>query len=454
MATNLSRKLHRPISVWTYIGTALLALGAATARAQPSGAQVNLNVALGSPVVLAGAKQSAVVKVSLTGAEVKSEGERTPVNVAIVLDRSGSMAGAKIEHAKQAAAMAVERLNANDVAAIVTYDDVVKVIVPATRVADKAVFKRAIARIQPGGSTALFAGVAKGAKELEKFLQRERVNRVILLSDGLANVGPSSPDELGQLGASLAKEGISVSTIGLGLGYNEDLMTRLAGMSDGSHAFVEHPQELARIFDAEFGDVLSVVAQEVKINIRCADSIKPVRVLGRDAEIAGQNVTLNMNQLYGAQEKFVLLEVEVPPGSAGQRLEVAKVDVAYFNTATKQTERMNNQVALSYSDSQDKVLQATNKKVMTDTAEQVANSISREAIKLKDEGKLNEARSKLDEGAKYLEKNAQQYQDPKLGKLSSEFKKDSAVLDDEQQWNRNRKSIVKRQYSTEKQQKY
>jgi Ca-activated chloride channel family protein len=429
---------------------ALLASAALAAHAQP----VQLNVALGSPLVLAGAKQTAVVKVALTGAEAQSQGERTPVNVAIVLDRSGSMAGEKIVHAKQAAAMAVERLNASDVASVITYDDVVKVVVPATKVADKSVFRRAIARIQPGGSTALFAGVAKGATEVEKYLQRERVNRVILLSDGLANVGPSSPEELGSLGASLAKQGISVTTIGLGLGYNEDLMARLAGMSDGSHAFVEHPQELARIFDAEFGDVLSVIAQEVKINIRCADGIKPLRVLGREADIAGQNVVLGMNQLYGAQEKFVLLEVEVPAGQAGQQRAVAEVDVAYFNTGTRQTERLANKVALSYSESADKVARATDKKVMADTVEQVANTISKEAVKLKDEGKITEARSKLEEGAKYLEQNAQQYQDPKLGRLSSEFKKDSAELDDEKEWNRKRKSMVKRQYSTEKQQKF
>lgn len=431
------------------IGTTMMML-CGFAQAQ----QVDLQVGLGTPVVLAGAKQTAVVKVALTGFDVQDEKERTPVNVAIVLDRSGSMGGDKIEHAKQAAIMAVERLNAEDIASVVTYDDVVKVIVPATKVANKDAFRRAIARVQVGGSTALFAGVSKGAKEVEKFLSRNRVNRVILLSDGLANVGPSSPSELGQLGASLAKQGISVSTIGLGLGYNEDLMAQLAGMSDGSHAFVEHPEQLAKVFDAEFGDVLSVVAQEVKINIRCADGIKPLRVLGREADVIGQNVTLNMNQLYGQQEKFVLLEVEVPPGQVGQKLWVADVDVGYFNTVTRKNDRLANKVALSYSDSPNKVAESTDKKVMAATAQQVANTISKEAVKLKDAGKLKEARSKLEEGAKYLESNAQQYEAPELDSLSKEFKKDAADLDNEQEWNRKRKSMVKRQYSTEKQQKY
>ena len=256
------------------------------------------------------------------------------------------------------------------------------------------------------------------------------------------------------MGASLAKEGISVTTIGLGLGYNEDLMARLAGMSDGSHAFVENPEELAKVFDAEFGDVLSVVAQEVQIKIHCAEGIKPLRVVGREADIAGQNVTLNLNQLYGLQEKFVLLEVEVPSGQAGKTQAVADVDVAYFNTATRQPNKLANKVAVSFSDSRDKVAGATDSKVMAATVEQVANTISKEAVKLKDEGKVVEAKRKLEEGAKYLEQNAQLYNAPKLGNLSKDFKKDADDLSDEKEWNRNRKSLTKRQYSTEKQQKY
>src|SRR5690606_13622280 len=127
------------------------------------------------------------------------------------------------------------------------------------------------------------------------FMEHGLVNRVVLLSDGLANVGPSSPGELADLGQSLGRDGIAVSTIGLGLDYNEDLMTRLASASDGNHMFAERPSDLEEAFGREFGDVLAVVAQRVNIRIECADSIRPVRVLGRDANISGQNVSLSMN---------------------------------------------------------------------------------------------------------------------------------------------------------------
>lgn len=116
----------------------------------------------------------------------------------------------------------------------------------------------------------------------KKFLDRNKVNRVILLSDGMANIGPSKPHELAELGRALIKQGIGVSTIGLGLGYNEDLMTQLAGHSDGNHYFVEDADKLSKVFDSELGDIFSVVAQDIDINIICKDGVKPLRILGRD----------------------------------------------------------------------------------------------------------------------------------------------------------------------------
>jgi len=98
----------------------------------------------------------------------------------------------------------------------------------------------------------LFAGVASGAAEVRKFLERGAVNRVILLSDGQAYIGPSSPMELADLGRSLGKESISVSTLGVGPGYNEDLMMQLAAASSGNHVFVEVEASLVAIFNREF----------------------------------------------------------------------------------------------------------------------------------------------------------------------------------------------------------
>jgi Ca-activated chloride channel family protein len=252
--------------------------------------ELHLSVDMEHPVLSAGPRQITYLKVGLTGFEWKKDAERPPLNVALVLDRSGSMEGEKLERAKDAAKMAVEFLSPRDILSIVTYESEVDVLLPATRVSDKRRIMRAIDGIYSAGNTALFAGVSKGAHELKKFIDRGRVNRVILLSDGLANVGPDSTDDLVDLGSGLRREGISVSTIGLGLDYNEDLMSSLAQASDGNHAFVREPADLTRIFDLEFKDAFEVVAKDVELVITCSRGIRPIRVLNREGEIDGNEI--------------------------------------------------------------------------------------------------------------------------------------------------------------------
>lgn len=415
--------------------------------------RVTFNAELGTPVVRANQIQKTYMKISLTGFEIQRQ-QRTPVNIALVLDQSGSMSGEKIARARDAAMMVVDFLEPDDIVSVVTYDDTVNVVVPATRISDKQMIKNRIRSIRSGGSTALFAGVVKGADEVRKFFSRQRVNRVILLSDGLANVGPSSTQELGELGMSLGRDAISVTTIGLGLGYNEDLMTQLASYSDGNHAFVENAYDLNRVFESEFGDVLSVVAQEVYVEIHCAPGIRPVRVLGRDAKIVGQTIYTRLNQLYSKQEKYFLVEVEVPAGIEGRTKDVASVDVSYLNLKTQQKDKMQRSVAVSYSDSEEKVKGAQREEVMEKAVIQVANETSKQAVKLRDEGKVQQAKQLLESNAEFLSRGASDYDSQALKDLEQQTLEDAEKLDDAKEWNRTRKSLKSRQYKLKTQQSY
>jgi Ca-activated chloride channel family protein len=415
--------------------------------------QVRLDVSLANPVLLAGKKQTTYLKVGLTGFEMNGEAKRTPANIAIVIDRSGSMQGDKIKQAKEAARMAVNRLNANDIVSIIAYDDTVTVLVPATKASDRSAILAGIDRIEAGGSTALFAGVSKGAQEVRKFLARDRVNRVILLSDGLANVGPDTPGALGDLGSSLVKEGISVTTLGLGLGYNEDLMSQLAQRSDGNHAFVEHSKDLVKIFNSEFGDVLSVVAQEVVVTIDCGKGVRPVKVLGRQADIAGQTVVAALNQIYSNQEKYLMLEVEIPKGEANSSQEVAKVKVSYANMDTKTTDKLTSAVAVRFSESQQQVVEQRDKIVLEAATMQVATARNEMAIKLRDEGKVEEAQKLLIFNGQYLEQQAGDLQSEELQSYGVENFKDSKNLD-ASSWGSRRKAMRSNQYKNKTQQSY
>ncbi|MCX4027026.1 VWA domain-containing protein [Endozoicomonas sp. SM1973] len=433
------------------VSSFMLVVSVASAKVNP----VNLSVDLATPVLEADKAQKAFVKISLTGIKQNKDiAKRTPTNIAIVLDKSGSMQGNKIRHAREAAIMAINQLGRDDIVSVVTYDTTVSVVVPATKVTNKANIANMIRQVQANGSTALFAGVSKGADEIRKFISANRVNRVILLSDGLANVGPQSPSELGQLGASLAKEGISVTTIGLGLGYNEDLMTQLAGFSDGNHAFVENAQDLAKIFQSEFGDVLSVIAQGVNIEIHCTNGVRPIRILGREGEVIGNKVRTRLNQLYSTQEKYLILEVEVPPGKSGQQKDIASVQVSYNNMLNKKQEALSGLAVASFSKSKQEVTKSINKDVYEDSVEQVANEATQQAIRLRDEGNIPAAKAALKQSADYLAEESKVVKSEKLKKQQEEVLEDAAALESEADWNKNRKLLKEKQYKRAKQQSY
>ena len=429
----------------------LAALLAAFAPWAARADQVKLNVALAKPFLLAGQKQTTYLKVGLTGFALKNKEERTPVNVAIVIDKSGSMSGEKIRKAKEAALMAIDRLTRRDIVSVVAYNHTVEVLLPATKVTDRAAIRAAISRLTAGGNTALFAGVSKGGEEVRKFLDKNRVNRIVLLSDGLANVGPSSPAELGDLGGSLIKEGISVTTIGLGLGYNEDLMTQLARRSDGNHGFVKEPADLAKIFKFEFGDVLSVVAKEVAVTIRCAEGIRPVRLLGRKGEIVGQEVTAAINQLYSEQEKYVLLEVEVPPGEEKDVRDVATVNVSYLNMQTKTNDKLTSRMAVRFTKAEKAVKENANKDVLVSAVELVANETNKRATALRDQGNIEEARQALITNSEFIADNNVDLQSPKLDRLYDINAGDAGNLDPAK-WAERRKSMRRIQHQLDAQQ--
>ncbi|MCG8428647.1 MAG: VWA domain-containing protein [Chromatiales bacterium] len=435
----------------------LAAAGLLIAAAPLQAKQIDLRAELGTPVIEAGAKRTAFLKVSLTGFELQGGRDRTPANIAIVLDQSGSMRGEKLQRAKEAAIMALDLLDERDIVSVISYDTTVRVLVPATRVSNKSAIRSAIRQMRADGSTALFAGVSKGAREVRKFMDRERVNRVILLSDGQANVGPKSPTELGELGMSLGKEGISVTTIGLGAGYNEDLMANLAGYSDGNHAFVDNAEDLARIFRYEFGDVLSVVAQDLIIRIELLDGVRPLRLLGRESEIIGSTVTTRLNQLYSDQEKYVILEVEVPEGLEGEQRQLADVRVSYRNMANQQSEKLDDRVSIAYSASQQEVAQARAPSVLSTATQQVANEASKKALELRDQGRKEEARKVLKESASYVRQQADLIggdEGVSLESFSDEVEQEAEAVVESKDWNRARKAIKAKQYKLEKQQTY
>lgn len=415
-------------------------------------ARVTCRVETEKSVLFAGPSQNVVLKVTLDAPSVPSHILRPPVNLSIVLDRSGSMEGEKIEQAKAAAIEAVQRLGTADVFSLVVYDSNVQTVIPAQRVQN---VDRIIARIKgiyPGGSTALFGGVSQGASEIRKNLTSEYVHRIILLSDGLANVGPRSPEELGRLGAALIKENISVTTIGVGIDYNEDLMTRLSQKSDGNAYFVESSVDLPRIFSAELGDVLNVVAKKVDIIISLPEGVEPVSIIGREGRIKDRTIELSMNQLYGNQEKYALVEVKIPPSEIDAEMEVASAKVQYENPFTRKSEVVYGKSVATFSRDPQLVKESTNIEVVRDYQLNLNALEQEKAISLSDKGQKKEAVQALKQSAEKMKQYAAEYDDQILLEEAKNMEDQAEVIEKEGMNKKNRKVLRTKSYQLKNQQ--
>jgi Ca-activated chloride channel homolog len=386
---------HRTLAALIIASAGLLGSPAASANSN-----LTLDARLAQPVMKTDSAQKNYLRVSLGGCQPEPNQNRTPVNVAFVIDRSGSMSGDRIAQAREAAIMAIGRLGPEDIVSVIAFDTRAEVLIPAQKLTHPNYFIDQIRRIGIGGSTAIADGVLKGRGEVVTYMDPRRLNRIVLLSDGQANVGPSRVEDFVRLGKGLLAERISVSTIGLGLDYNEDLMLQLALASDGNHAFARDPSDLITIFNREFNDVLASCAQTVSIDIDLKPGVRAVKALSRDATIAANKAQFRMNQVYAGAEHYVLLEVEFDKEAAvGGEQELGVVKVAYTNARSGNAETVDTPIRARFSASEAEVQAGADAKVQEAVLEQVARARAREAVALRDKGQFEEARKLLQQNA-------------------------------------------------------
>ena len=288
-----------------------------------------------------------------------SGAKRPPLNLAIVIDRSGSMAGDKIVKAKNAARRLVDRLDQNDRVAIVSYGSDVKVDFasgPANS-GNRAQMHYAIDNIVQSGGTNLSGGFERGLTEVMRWGNTGAVNRVILMSDGNANIGVVSSDGLENLSRDALKRGVSVSTIGVGLDYNEDVMTRMANVGAGNYYFVDNSMAIAAAFDKEIKSLSSTVARNTALVIDLAEGVELSELFGFPYQQVDDKIMISLAEFYSEQSKNVLLKLKA------DTLEVGKdklMNVSLSYTDVVQSDNQANQsVALDIAVTEDAALVAT-----------------------------------------------------------------------------------------------
>jgi len=395
---------------------------------------------LSHPYMELNKEQTIFLKIGLKGKTIKPSTERAPMNIALVLDKSGSMNGQKMQDVKRASKMLIDRLGPRDVLSVIVYDNSAKVLVSATQLTNPESIKSRIDSIYADGGTALYDGVTLGSRELRRFISDNKVNRVLLLSDGMANVGPSEPHELAQLGKTLAQEGVSVSTIGLGLGYNEDLMDQLAASSDGFHQFAQETHDLSKAFDWQFGKLASIVANDTKVTMNFPRHVQPIRVLGRDGQVKGNSVKVSLNQVFSSHEVYVLVEAKVMFFyDEKDILPLADVHVTYHDLGQQTYNTHTDKIVANLTTDQNIVNSARDMDVIIAATEQTAALEHAEIIKLRDQGKSKEAETRLEVLSLKVNQASEELNSGKLTRYGEILKRQLDDVKNGLDWNKTRK---------------
>lgn len=254
-----------------------------------------------------------------------------PLNLALVLDRSGSMAGQKIRDLRQAARLTLDRLSPDDLLSIVLFDDHVDVLVAARPVADKAGLLAQIDRIDERGGTQMSLGLQAGLAQLQTGAGADRVSRLVLLTDGETWDDEGRCRELAQ---AAGQQGIPITALGLGDEWNQALLTDLAGLSGGEWEFIDTPDRILEAFQHVVTTMQRTLVTNANLILRLVSGVRPrgvwrVRPLidRLSARAAGErDVQVALGDLQH-EGQSVLVELSLPPRGPGDyRLAQAEVN--------------------------------------------------------------------------------------------------------------------------------
>ncbi|MBP6011244.1 MAG: VWA domain-containing protein [Alphaproteobacteria bacterium] len=401
--------------------SAALLAGAATFPATAANDPLRGSVQLDQPTVLGGGNTVVYAVVNFEGIDVDPgvTKERPPLNLSLVLDRSGSMEDeGKIEYLRRAAKLAVDRLGPKDTLSIVEYDDQITLMWPARRVKNTGEVKRMIDGLDPRGSTNLTGGMLRGVDEAKKALdgpadEDGTITRVILMSDGLANTGITDRAEIARLVRGAKSDGIRISAMGLGRDYDEDLMQAVAENGGGRYYYIERPTQMARVFQEELGSLFETCARDVEIRFSGTAVIRKAEVVGYDDATGTKDTKRGLDDVFEGEKRSVLLRLEVATPSSGH-VDLGQVTVNYKTAKGGEAKSFNQALAVDVTNDKAAVARARNKDASAQAALAESDRIQAEQVKLVQAGKHDEAKRNMAALAKDLEEKNRSLNDERL----------------------------------------
>jgi len=248
--------------------------------------------------------------------------ERLPIDLALVLDRSGSMAGEKLALVKQAILEAVEHLGPEDTFSVVMFESAVQeLVMPTPGTADsRQRLAAALREVQAGGGTNLHGGWLTGCEHLGTLMRWEgipHVHRTVVLTDGLANVGITDPHALTVQADALRQRGITTSTMGVGFGFNEVLLSSMAEAGGGTFAYISRPHELMEFFHREVCGLLDVALPQPRLTLTLPPGMHATLVNPFPVRQDGMDLVIDLRDLTAMDTLTLVLDATLAPGEPG-----------------------------------------------------------------------------------------------------------------------------------------
>lgn len=304
-----------------------------------------------SPMPVTGAAQLAYLLVE--AAPAAPPALAVPLNFCLVLDRSGSMQGAKLQSMKEATKRLIESLTPQDIVSIVIFDDTVQTLVPATLAADRAALHAAVDQIVESGGTAMSLGMQAGQVELQKYAGPDRFSAMLILTDGQT----WGDEELCRtLAQSLAQAGVRITALGLGAEWNEKLLDDLADATGGNSDYVADPDQILGFFQRAVHSAQGTAATEARLLLRLVRETTPRAVYRVTPTIANlgyqpigdSEVAVKLGDLVYGQVNSVVLELMLPPRAAGQ-YRIAQAELHYTPLGQNGEQILKQDILLSFS---------------------------------------------------------------------------------------------------------
>ncbi len=392
----------KTVRIRKMIGALAVALMMPAFGGPPAGAaSLSMDVRPENRTILIPGPGDGTVQIQVIAPDPPVRDDRPKVNLALVIDRSGSMSGArKLDFVKTAAHQLVDMMGPEDILSIVTYDDRVTVPWPASRVdGNRDILHRVIAAIYPGGSTFLSGGLEEGFRQARAGRRRGYVNRVLLLSDGLANVGVIHRGALREMAAGMARQSVSVSTFGVGNDFDEELLAGAASAGGGNYRYLGDPEGIVAALSGELRTASRTVAAEVEIVIRLRRDCRFGSALGREWRPEGDAYVIRLGDLPAGERRTVFANLNVAGDRPGMR-EVGEVALRFRDPVTGRTvTTAPKSVSLELVRDERIHREGFDRSVQERKAVAQSSVMIQEAARLADEGKKEQAKEVLGKAA-------------------------------------------------------